>query len=939
MPTFRQDTKIGGMVPLIKTDDYSDKSVTEKKLADGAITSEKLSKNVKDLLSAATGLPDDLIDSVGSMDSHFKDLSNRFPVKGSDIDVNAVSYDKLDKSLIVGQKGDSERSVMSQGAVSRELESLESNIPVPDEEDLTSIEGENNKLRFSFADRLYSPQNFSGKGYKILRKNIKPVSLAVTKIVVSSVPISNGYLAFIINGVESHIDVVASSDKTTDKVADKIAAKLSETMTEYEVSKNTSTITLTRKFGGEVTTPSSFSAVSTGVSCSIADSTKREFRNILTPIMINQPNTIYEIRYDFDLDGKTIEVPENCVLKFEGGKLDNGTINFSNTQLSGLINIPCDISGTTINSVFDITQFGAKNNDDSVDNSIVFNKLIKLNEDFRKPNIVYIPRGTFYIKNPITLVAYKKVIIVGDGRELSNIKAAAPLDYMIGSNDSIYINTNFYDFGICGNRIGNHSDETNISVIFTHESLAKCGFRLHSFKYCVMNGIYICDIDGSGIELSESWCSRFENLYLKNNYYGIKSVGSTILNSLYFSDSEYYQHLYSCINIVTTTFVHINQSTFERCGGPAIYSSGNITISKCYFEHLSINPMTELDNVKYKTCISTINGSSFSNIVIEKCSFDLHYNVNDDCKHLIFFAYKVKSVDINNNVFFTTEEVNSTLLVLGTTQNNLNRCSWVTLHQNYFRKKWDSFLLNNNYDFIDKTISNKYFATIQRVVIDKQIDDNNLYIYKNILNNYHTDIYKNGLKELNQTYLGRRVYSNDNSIEPNKERNYITFLNPFHIDDLIGKLAIFIFYTYEDGWVEHTKNLYISNTIIFNFEDYKIFTLPEVYILGTDDYTDVNYNWRCLAKEVSYIGNKRLLLPNSIILVTDDKSKYIKFVGNNPILYQYNTPHTTKDNLSLTKADDGFTIYDTALKKKILWNGTAWVNMDGTALVVQTSNE
>ena len=43
MPTVREDTKIGGMVPLIKTDDYSDKSVTEKKFADGIITSEKLS--------------------------------------------------------------------------------------------------------------------------------------------------------------------------------------------------------------------------------------------------------------------------------------------------------------------------------------------------------------------------------------------------------------------------------------------------------------------------------------------------------------------------------------------------------------------------------------------------------------------------------------------------------------------------------------------------------------------------------------------------------------------------------------------------------------------------------------------------------------------------------------------------------------------------------
>ena len=32
MPTFREDQKLGTMVPLMKTDDYNDQSVTEKKL-------------------------------------------------------------------------------------------------------------------------------------------------------------------------------------------------------------------------------------------------------------------------------------------------------------------------------------------------------------------------------------------------------------------------------------------------------------------------------------------------------------------------------------------------------------------------------------------------------------------------------------------------------------------------------------------------------------------------------------------------------------------------------------------------------------------------------------------------------------------------------------------------------------------------------------------
>ena len=42
MPTFREDPKLGTMVPLMKTDDYNDQSVTEKKLKDGNITTRKL---------------------------------------------------------------------------------------------------------------------------------------------------------------------------------------------------------------------------------------------------------------------------------------------------------------------------------------------------------------------------------------------------------------------------------------------------------------------------------------------------------------------------------------------------------------------------------------------------------------------------------------------------------------------------------------------------------------------------------------------------------------------------------------------------------------------------------------------------------------------------------------------------------------------------------
>ena len=54
-------------------------------------------------------------------------------------------------------------------------------------------------------------------------------------------------------------------------------------------------------------------------------------KNILTQQMMNCEHYKYVIKWDFDLNGKTITVPENCILEFDGGSLKNGTIVGQNT--------------------------------------------------------------------------------------------------------------------------------------------------------------------------------------------------------------------------------------------------------------------------------------------------------------------------------------------------------------------------------------------------------------------------------------------------------------------------------------------------------------------------------------------------------------------------------------------------------------------------------
>lgn len=56
-----------------------------------------------------------------------------------------------------------------------------------------------------------------------------------------------------------------------------------------------------------------------------------DFINLLDDTMVNTPNTIYVVQYDYDLDGAILAIPENCVLRFDGGSIFNGTLIGQNT--------------------------------------------------------------------------------------------------------------------------------------------------------------------------------------------------------------------------------------------------------------------------------------------------------------------------------------------------------------------------------------------------------------------------------------------------------------------------------------------------------------------------------------------------------------------------------------------------------------------------------
>lgn len=145
---------------------------------------------------------------------------------------------------------------------------------------------------------------------------------------------------------------------------------------------------------------------------------------------MKQPNTIYVIQYDFDLGGKELVVPENCVLEFDGGMLKNGSVTFNNNFIeAGLYKIfdVITFSGNLKNADIFVEWFGASHI--ISDNAPLINKCIgEVNKLDGRHNVVlsssYIIKDTIWLRDKTSI----------KGKTFSmEWQTATPTDSMVAS--------------------------------------------------------------------------------------------------------------------------------------------------------------------------------------------------------------------------------------------------------------------------------------------------------------------------------------------------------------------------------------------------------------------------------------------------------------------------------------------------------------------------
>lgn len=149
---------------------------------------------------------------------------------------------------------------------------------------------------------------------------------------------------------------------------------------------------------------------------------------------LTQTNTIYEIRYDFYLNGEEVTIPEGCILKFEGGKLKDGILRCNNTYVDGLIDCLSQISlikGNIINNIKlswlgiygqnDKNVFNLKKIQDFSINALEVDSDISFSE-----GDIELPEHTVIIGNGYKFVfesdsATKAMLILSQGCQLHNL--------------------------------------------------------------------------------------------------------------------------------------------------------------------------------------------------------------------------------------------------------------------------------------------------------------------------------------------------------------------------------------------------------------------------------------------------------------------------------------------------------------------------------------
>ena len=130
---------------------------------------------------------------------------------------------------------------------------------------------------------------------------------------------------------------------------------------------------------------------------------------------VTKANVIYVVKYEFDLNNKTVQLPDNCTLEFKGGKLMNGTLIGNNSIIHAdrkiFDNVSVDGVWSCIGNAIWWTEGSIINKWNTPNNVDDYSGIqLALDSSFRE--IVFPPR-IYYTSKTLVLNKEKRLVLQG----------------------------------------------------------------------------------------------------------------------------------------------------------------------------------------------------------------------------------------------------------------------------------------------------------------------------------------------------------------------------------------------------------------------------------------------------------------------------------------------------------------------------------------------
>lgn len=434
-------------------------------------------------------------------------------------------------------------------------------------------------------------------------------------------------------------------------------------------------------------------------------------KNLLTQAMVaGMMNTRFIVQYDYDLNGQTVTVPEGCVLVFQGGSFNNGTIIFNNTFIEATSNIFGEsiiLEGAISNSAFNMDWWKVKPNTNADFRGIIQYTVNVANRDIIFNEGVYIIKG---LKSTID-TAYPGISRQFDGIiPKSNISFIGNNTVLLCDESSYYLfNTQFTSDSDVSDILNN---VTFKGITFKYEGNTfieySCLLNLESVTNLIIDNCIFSGWRGDALQVA----FRNNTTYSKVMPCIVKNI--IIRNCLFDGITKNNRQAISFLNAENVLIDNCTFKNTTKTGMPGAIDFEpelatdvikDIFINNCRFSDIGgsvgsicfvVSKSKLVTNINILNCvlqdcsfgISIYGYGSADGSIVENspCNININNNILDNIRGINFTIGGVENVIMNNNTFTHDRTVSISSSLIGFDVGDKKYpCSNITMISNNFR--------------------------------------------------------------------------------------------------------------------------------------------------------------------------------------------------------------------------------------------------------------